>query len=141
MRNAECGMRISGIPTPHFEFRTPHSMHTIRLRGPWTRQPLGGDPPVTRLARRFSRPTNLAPGQRVWLVIDETPGLVGVRLNGNVVGQVSNLPALSCPVRLEIAALLQPRNELALDQRGDDAQLGQVRLEIEDESGLLVQGE
>jgi hypothetical protein len=107
-------------------------MHTIRLRGPWNSQPLEGDPSTgTRHTRRFSCPTNLAPDQRVWLVIDETPGLVLVALNGNAVGQASGLSQLVCPARLEIASLLQPRNELVLDQVGADSRLGQVRLEIE----------
>ncbi len=106
-------------------------MHSIRLRGPWDSQPLEGDPPAgTRHVRRFNCPTNLAPGQRVWLVIDETPGLVGVTLNAAEVGQVSNLPALPCPARFEIAALLQPRNELVLEVTGEQG-LGEVRLEIE----------
>lgn len=106
-------------------------MHTIRLRGPWASQPLEGDAPAgTRLARRFTRPTNLAAGQRVWLVIDRTPALVRVQLNGAPVGQVCNLPSLPCPARFEIAPLLKPRNEIALDLSGD-GQLGEVRLEIE----------
>lgn len=103
--------------------------HCIRLRAPWDSQPLEGDSPSgTRHVRRFNCPTNLAPGQPVWLVIDDMPGLVRVVLNAAEVGQVSNLPG---PARIEIAALLQPRNELVLDVTGDDSRLGEVHLEIE----------
>jgi hypothetical protein len=106
-------------------------MHAIRLRGPWDSQPLAGDPPAgTRHVRRFNCPTNLTPGQRVWLVIDDMPGLARAILNAAEVGQVSNLPAPPCPIRIEIAALLRPRNELVLEASGEQG-LGEVRLEIE----------
>jgi hypothetical protein len=63
----------------------------------------------------------------VWLVIDETPGLVAVSLNGKLLAGVP----LPCPARFDIAALLAPGNELALDLASADARLGDVRLEME----------
>ena len=126
MQNAECGIQASQVP--HSEFRTPHSMHTIRLRGPWKAWPAQC---VVRHTRRFHRPTGLAPGQSVWLVINETPGLVSVSINGVVVGQASRLSPLPCPARFDIAAHLAASNELAIDLASAEASLGDVRLELE----------
>jgi hypothetical protein len=72
----------------------------------------------------------MAPGQRVWLVIDNMPGLARVVLNAAEVGQVSSLSALPCPIRIEIAEFLKPRNELTLEVVGEQT-FGEVRLEIE----------
>ena len=127
MRNAECGIQASQIPHP--KFRIPNFMHVIRLREPWKSQPAADG--VVRHTRHFHRPTGLAPSQSVWLVIDETPELVAVSLNGIPVGQAARLPPLPCPAPFDIATLLAPSHEQAIDLATADARLGDVRLEME----------
>jgi len=81
----------------------------------------------------------LQPGQRVWLVIDAV-GLSSVTLNGSPVGQASSLPEAfrssgrqdACPTAWEITSLLAPRNEILLELTGEQTELGEVRLEIDD---------
>lgn len=105
--------------------------HIIRLREPWQHSEISGG---TRHARSFNCPTNLAPGQRVWLVI-EGAGVSSVTVNGSSVGQASRLsPETRQAGRLsyEVSSLLAPRNELVIEQAGESAALGEVRLEIDD---------
>ncbi|HVK13653.1 MAG TPA: hypothetical protein VM597_33210 [Gemmataceae bacterium] len=59
-------------------------IHRIRLRDPWTAEPLADG--RTRSARRFGRPTNLGTA-RVWLVL---PGPAEVWLNGERLGDASD---------------------------------------------------
>ena len=115
--------------------------HAIRLRGPWTCQPLdwadasaaplpaGGTLEMpgdwgrllgddfrgrVRFTRQFNLPTGLDAGQRVWLVIDSVHAEADVVLNGSSVGQVCNVPNPPAG-RFDITSLLQSRNELVVE--------------------------
>jgi beta-galactosidase/beta-glucuronidase len=145
--------------------------HVIRLRGPWECQPLerfdaSADLPAAarvqapcdwaellgheflgrvRYTRRFNRPTNLDPHERVWLIIDGVDHHGLVTLNGTPLGQVAGCAR---PARFDVTELLQSHNtlevEVSLDRetfhdsslRGQRAGqsgglVGEVRLEIE----------
>jgi hypothetical protein len=106
-------------PSPPLPLRP----HAIRLREPWEHTPHERG---VRHTRSFNCPTNLDPGQRVWLVIDAAD-LAGVALNGKPLGHFHG----DSSARLEIAPLLQLRNEVVIEQLGENAALGDVRLEIE----------
>lgn len=101
--------------------------HRIRLRRPWQSEATGDR---VRWTRRFGRPTGLAPGQRVWLVLEDVPA-VSASLNGQVlpVGQRA----------FDVTALVQARNELVLETPAPgpaaDAPPGLVALEIRPASG------
>ena len=132
----------------------PHSVtpsHTIRLRGPWTCQPIASatDAPLpsggtlaipgdwsgllgadfrgrARFTRHFNCPTGLDPGQRVWLVLDDAEGDLTVYLNGADLLPLSPSPTLpvsptSPALRCDITAHLQPRNELTIDLHSPSA--------------------
>jgi hypothetical protein len=98
-----------------------------------------------RYLRRFNRPTNLAAGDRVLLVVEGVDAWAAAALNGAELGTIS-LGEL--PVRFDITPHLRPRNELSIDvelprltaespplaraDRGDlpGGLIGEVRLEI-----------
>ena len=82
------------------------TVHRIRLRGPWLLELVAApDSPRTvrlplpwgeliecgagrlRLSRRFNRPTNLGPGDRVSVVVGELPNEALVSLNGTTLEQ------------------------------------------------------
>jgi hypothetical protein len=82
------------------------TVHRIRLRGPWQLSATApGSPPArkvqlpatwselfdstethVRLSRRFHRPTNLGPADRVSLIVDDLPEGARVSLNGASLG-------------------------------------------------------
>ena len=99
------------------------SPHRIRLRRPWQSEGRGDR---IRWTRRFGRPTGLAPGQRVWLVLEDVPAASAVSLNGHVlpVGERA----------FDVTALLRARNELVLETQAAgppaDTPPGLVALEI-----------
>jgi len=106
--------------------------HRIRLRGPWLLEPAAsGERPSrtvrlparwgelleigthrVRLSRRFHRPTNLGPSDRVSLVVDELPEGAEVSLNGERLGLQAGDPAgrTIFPTRA-----LEPTNLLTLE--------------------------
>jgi hypothetical protein len=119
-------------------------MHTIRLRGPWKAEieatsrdfdwerEIGGVLESTSgaliLRRRFNRPTGLAAGDVVSLVIVGLPA-DHVRLNGKELALVAG------KTRLSISEELQPSNLLeiqcSVNDRLSDAENGPlVQLEI-----------
>ncbi len=99
-----------------------------------------------RYVRRFGRPTNLAPGQTVWLVCDGVDLAGSASLNGRPLGEMTGSQAAT---RFDVTAELAERNELVivvelppLDYRAEQASrpdrvglpgglIGEVRLEIE----------
>ena len=115
-------------------------MHSIRLHGPWEFEVLGADLkgkiampaerlPLdgavagrVRLTRPFGRPTGLATGDLVWLVIEQAapPGSLGQAEEGT-------------GGRFDVTADLAERNRLAIevDLPLENPPLGEVRLEIE----------
>ena len=111
--------------------------HSIHLGNAWEFEP-GDAGHAPGWARRFGRPTGLAAGDAVWLVID-SPADAALTLNG------LSLPAAAAgaPCRVNVTGLLHERNLLVLVPRHkvatDDrpparaplpASLGRVRLEI-----------
>ena len=101
---------------------------------------------VVRYRRTFHRPSNLATGARVWLVVEPPLSYGLVRLAGRPVGEVE---FGSPPGRFDITAMVADRNTLEIDvahpalddnwQPKDDGSAsipggltGEVRLEIED---------
>jgi hypothetical protein len=125
------------------------TLHTIRLRGPWTAAIAGREPmrvtvpgsmaelglpdvrgPVS-FYRRFGRPGNAEgkfdPAEALFLVAPPLPGLVAASLNG--VGL--SLTAQGFDAR--ITDLLHDRNELRLDfdiTESSQGPIGEIRLEI-----------
>jgi hypothetical protein len=119
--------------------------HRIRLRGPWECEPLTGDPPPparrmtlpcrwadggladyagrVRFRRRFGSPTNLDPGERVWLTFGGVEGNWTASLNGVVLGDGPEF---------EVTSLLQPRNELIVEIDGPatGGLWGEVAMEV-----------
>lgn len=128
--------------------------HRIRLRGPWDVTALdapaefpltaevkmncpcswrdGGWPNFSgqaRHTRRFGKPTNLHPHERVWLVIDACNGGLSIELNGTLIGAAASGVAFAT----DVSDQLRPRNELQIDVEGSDDRCGltgEVRLEI-----------
>jgi hypothetical protein len=107
------------------------SEHWIRLRGGWRAdrdaaagppgwlalplaQPPWPDPPAT-LSRHFQAPPIDPVRERVTLVIDATPGLAAVRLNGRDLGPPDAMGTL----RVDLPADLPTRNLLELEPARD----------------------
>jgi hypothetical protein len=65
-----------------------------------------------RYTRRFNRPTNLQPDQRVWLALDGVDPRANVALNGRPIGQAQGYQATT---RFDITAALQEHNVLAVE--------------------------
>jgi len=89
-----------------------------------------------RSTRKFNCPTNLDPGERVWLVCEGYQHPFKVALNDQSLGHVA---AFRAAARFDITAELRPHNLLAIVvELPPDAQppagphdlLGEVRLEI-----------
>lgn len=92
--------------------------HRIRLRGPWDSHTDTGrtsivmpnvvphGAPSVSLYRRFGKPTNLDPMERVWLVCEAIQGTVTLTLNEQVLGTYAEQAAL------DITSYLQERNTL-----------------------------
>ncbi len=145
--------------------------HVIRLRGPWELEPVArfggcGELPAggrtrvpgdwgellgddfagrVRYTRRFNRPTNLEPDERVWLVVAAVDHQARLALNGQPFAELSTGAAAA---RDDITPLLRLHNVLEIEvtlpaetyhdrtARGDRAGkpgglVGEVRLEIE----------
>lgn len=66
--------------------------------------------------RKFHRPTNLDPHERVLIVFTEVAGSGRVSINGDHVGEFTGHGEL---VEFEITALLRPFNELAVELKFD----------------------
>lgn len=97
--------------------------HVIRLRDPWETLPTTDG--TLRQRRAFQKPTGLAPGDVVRLVIDGAAGLRTVAVNE----QPQTVPPAAGIASFDITALLQPRNFIELTLAGDGSR-GEVRLEI-----------
>lgn len=95
--------------------------HRIRLASAWSTTPTDAG---VRHSRRFGRPTNLGPGDRVWLVCDAVPGPTRALVNGVLVAE-----APAGPLAVDVTGLLEPRNELTLEVASREP-LGEVAVEI-----------
>ncbi len=127
--------------------------HRIRLRGPWECEPVrrgdrpvpvpgpgrvllparwgeGGTPRFTgpvRFRRRFGRPRELDPSERVWLTFAGIEGPAEVALNGVPLGRHGGA------FDLEVTSLLHDRNELIVEMEAvteGGGIWGEVALEI-----------
>lgn len=83
----------------------------IKLPAEW-RSVFGSSAGTVRFRRRFGRPTNLDPDERVDLVFDGVGGAVRVLLNGQPLGLIRDTDAAA---RFDVTTLLQPRNEVTVD--------------------------
>lgn len=123
--------------------------HRIRLRGPWEaawldaagvagpfvrfpfpgvwRELPGSPSERARLRRRFARPSNLEPAERVWLVCEALPPEAEVRLDG--------LPLEPRAARWDVTDRLRGSHllEIELPAGAPDGPIlpGEVRIEIE----------
>jgi hypothetical protein len=111
--------------------------HRIRLRGPWTCEPLERRPPSpepppapftmtlpcrwadgglrdfagrVRFRRRFGYPGRIDAHERVWLTVAGVGDRAAVALNGSALGTCA-----AEPCEWDVTALLRPRNELVVD--------------------------
>ncbi len=100
-----------------------HYPHRIRLRGPWKSQALADG---VRWLRRFGYPGRIDADERIWLTCGGFPGRVEVLLNGEMLGCHDD----GSPFEHEVTGLLRARNELFLTVANDDAEWGEVALEI-----------
>jgi beta-galactosidase/beta-glucuronidase len=108
------------------------SIHRIRLRHPWHREPEAG---TIVWRRRFNRPTGLGARERVFVVVEGDVGRGEVVLNGQPLGTLSGQRS---PQPFEVTDRLLAGNELLLrlewpsaaDQTPSAAPPGEVRLEI-----------
>ncbi|MGC3972656.1 MAG: hypothetical protein QM775_36525 [Pirellulales bacterium] len=98
--------------------------HRIRLREPWEVSPTDDSGTVRRCA--FHKPTGLAAGDVVRLVIEAAEGLQHVALND----RPQELSQLDGSAICDITAALQPRNHLEF-RLVAGGKVGEVRLEIE----------
>src|SRR5262249_18475999 len=148
-----CSNRYFPRPQPGHD---PMYPHRIRLRGPYSFEPLArisGNEPLppagrvtmparwgesglrgfagrVRFRRSFGYPGRIDAEERVWLTFAGVEGVAEVRLNGHDLGQRDG--ALG-PFEFEVTPLLQVRNELEVDVEAasDSGGLwGDVALEI-----------
>lgn len=68
--------------------------------------------------RRFHKPTNLEPHERVYIVLEEIKGRVQISINDSVLGTADN-PQQT--LDYEITELLKPFNELSVEIEFDPA--------------------
>jgi hypothetical protein len=106
--------------------------HRIRLRGPWLLQPTAvpSTPPRrvhlpapwaelfkadvrdVQLSRRFNRPTNLGPADRISLVVNDLPAGARVSLNGIT---LSPQPSNAAQTAVFPTPHLEPHNLLTIE--------------------------
>jgi hypothetical protein len=72
-----------------------------------------------RFRRRFGRPTNLGPDERLFVVFDGIGGMGNVWLGRRKLGQVDSHQTTA---RFELTGLLETRNELVVELRFDPEQ-------------------
>jgi len=114
--------------------------HRIRLRGPWECDALGRvvlpgglhEGPFkdfsgeVLLRRRFGRPRQLDPFERIWLTVQGVPADFQVTLNGQV---LTMQPAEDNVLECDVTAYIRPRNELELEL--NPTQVGQLEIALE----------
>lgn len=129
--------------------------HRINLRGPWDYEFDGGvsgtqamprewrtlfnDRAGTATFRRkFHRPTNLDPHERVLIVFTEVAGSGRVSINGDHVGEFTAHGEL---VDFEITKLLKPFNELTVEIAFDPAADGRQQGGLFGVTSIEIRGE
>ncbi len=131
-----------------------HTIHSIRLRGPWQVQVLETNLPTmsgnrgtmncptswfeagwlgfcgkVRYIRNFGAPTGLGPEDQLWLVIEPCSGNLLLQLNGSALAPLKK-DEKTC---YDISKIIKNRNQLIIDLTGDNNHCGltgEVRLEI-----------
>ena len=102
--------------------------HPIRLREPWSREPLGES--GLRLRRGFHRPTITA-GERVWMVCDGLNADAVASFDGRLLGTIA---ASEQAWSHDVTELLVGRHELTFDFAAmlpvDRLPWREVRLEV-----------
>jgi hypothetical protein len=121
----------------------PVPIHVIRLRGPWECDAVEDESvedesvACARYTRRFGLPTNLAPSERVLVVIESAGCSIAASINDKPLGEI----AIGVKrAEFDITDHLLPRNILRLDvdlpqneshrEQPPAAAIGEVRLEI-----------
>lgn len=103
-------------------------MHTIRLRDPWEQETGEGH---VRWRRWFNQPTGLEPSENIELWIDRLPDEAKVFVNRQPLSRIGSEASVSL---YDIAALLQPRNEIVVElptaATSDERPFGEVKLVI-----------
>ena len=72
----------------------------------------GAEPGTARFQRKFHRPTNLEPHERVLLILTEVRGAGSVQLNDQPVGEFRGCGAA---IEFELTAILNPFNVLSIE--------------------------
>jgi hypothetical protein len=97
------------------------NFHRIRLREPWEVSTL--DDSRSRRSRRFGRPRQLEPHERIWLVIQTMPDSCTVHVNGR------ELQSGAVGFRFEVTDLLEENNRIQIELPAAN-EVGEVFLEI-----------
>jgi hypothetical protein len=143
------------------------SVHTIRLRGPWTcrwfeptqsaEQTCTVQLPVKwqdvesrrlvepssdgeiRLERRFHQSSGLTQGVRIWLVLEELASGALVELNGQLLEtRPANRWDISAVLKRENVVSIRFARSLVTEALPDSGVLGSARLEIEESQAVTV---
>jgi len=87
------------------------SVHAIHLGNAWDRDPAAARTPAHGWRRRFGRPAGLAPGDRVFLVVERPALSSAASLNGRELPAIAaGTPRWTC----DVTTLLLDRNDLIL---------------------------
>ena len=119
----------AGEPSPDCEPALP-AAGRLKLPGDWSCVLGDGFRGTARLERNFNWPAQLASGERVLLVITAVTGSGEVSLNGQALGQCSQLVL---PWQQDVTSLLERRNrlEIVLESHSAAGGLpGEIRLDI-----------
>lgn len=105
------GAHLSSASDSH----DPRPAGSAPLPHDWTAGVECGDEGRICWRRRFSRPSNLDPGEAVWLCIAGRGATLAIALNGESLGTITGTE----PTReFDVTPLLKPRNELAIEVVG-----------------------
>ncbi len=109
-RNAQPagGVLAASAPDAH----DPRPAGSAPLPHDWTSGVECGNQSRICWRRRFSRPSNLDPGEAVWLCIAGRGATLAIALNGQSLGTIA---ATDPPREFDITLHLKPRNELAIE--------------------------
>lgn len=93
----------------------PRPAGSAPLPHDWTSGVECGDQSRICWRRRFSRPSNLDPGEAVWLCIAGRGATLAIVLNGQSLGTIA---ATDPPREFDVTLHLKPRNELEIEVVG-----------------------
>ena len=90
----------------------PRPAGSAPLPHDWTTGVECGDAARICWRRRFSRPSNLDPGEAVWLCIAGRGATLAIALNGESLGTIAGTEAAR---EFDVTSRMKPRNELAIE--------------------------